>query len=138
MSEKQRYTGSPSLSVKKSRRREESVHALSPSLSLFLSLFPKSVRESRPKTRPRHLYRAESRRTAARKKLSGKGATTFRAPLAISQLRGYARSVSRSSHDRPKSLCKRLRRFSLPNRLIRGDSCAPTVRTLRDAVRFAR
>lgn len=35
MSEKQRYTGSPSLSVKKSRRREESVHALSP--SFFLS-----------------------------------------------------------------------------------------------------
>jgi len=58
------------LSVKISRR--EKMATLS--LSFFLSfssffLFPKSVHESRPKMRPRRLYRAESRRAVARKKL---------------------------------------------------------------------
>jgi len=46
-------------------------YALSLSLSFFsfFSLFSKSVHESRPKIRPGRLYRVESRRAVARKKL---------------------------------------------------------------------
>lgn len=117
----------------KRKKKQFTTFFLSSSLSLFF-FFPKSVCESRSKARPGHLYRTESRRAVARKKLSGKRATTFRAPLAISQLHGAMHVPYRSLHDRPRSLCKRVRarRFSLPNRLIRDDSCAPTVYTLRD------
>lgn len=55
-------------------------------------------------------------------------ATTFRAPLANSQL--HTRVPCRDPHNRPKSLCKRLRarRCPLAKRLIRDDFYAPTVR----------
>ena len=110
------------IAVKRKKKRF-TMFSFSSSLSLFF-FFPKSVCESRPKTRPEHLYRTESRRAVARKKLSGKRATTFRAPLAISQLHGAMHVPYRSLHDRPRSLYKRIRartQFSLPNRPIRDD-----------------